>query len=94
MGILNPTRLGSGVASEAREYRATGVELRYPAPGSKPRAIYLDANATAPPLKPVVDAVRDAMLSEAGNPASWRFLCHPLHDSSRIRRRGWPRRFS
>ena len=70
MGTLDPTRLEFGVALEACELRATGVEPRYPAPGSKPRAIYLDANATAPPLKPVVDAVRNAMLSEAGNPAS------------------------
>ena len=70
MGIFDPTRLESGIALESREYRATGLELRHPAPGSKPRAIYLDANATAPSLKPVVDAVMDAMLSEVGNPAS------------------------
>jgi cysteine desulfurase len=70
MGIFDPTRLESGIALESREYRATGLELRHPAPGSKPRAIYLDANATAPLLKPVVDAVMDAMLSEVGNPAS------------------------
>jgi cysteine desulfurase len=70
MGIFDPTRLESGIALEAREYSAAGIQLRAPQSGLKPRAIYLDANATVSPLKPVVDAVRDAMLCEVGNPAS------------------------
>jgi hypothetical protein len=64
MGIFDPTRLESGIALEAGQYKAAAVS-----PALR-RAIYLDANATAPPLKLVVEAVGDAMRSGAGNPAS------------------------
>jgi cysteine desulfurase len=57
--------------SDARgNYQATVAELRSAFLGSGARAIYLDANATAPPLTHVVETVSDVMRSDAGNPAS------------------------
>ncbi|WP_084802087.1 cysteine desulfurase family protein [Bradyrhizobium sp. Ec3.3] len=38
--------------------------------GSERHAIYLDANATAAPLRSVIEAVSDVMRSNVGNPAS------------------------
>src|SRR5262249_41471753 len=65
--IINPRWLESDAALTRREY---GVELPATARGCSQRAIYLDANATAPPLEAVVDAVRDVMQSNVGHPAS------------------------
>jgi cysteine desulfurase len=70
MNIFDPRRPGFGTALETREYGATEVEARCAILDSGSGVIYLDANATVPPLKAVVAAVTDVMRSAAANPAS------------------------
>jgi cysteine desulfurase len=60
MNVFDPMRPQIGTSSSSKK---TDV-------GPDERSIYLDANATVPPLNEVIAAVVDAMRSTAGNPAS------------------------